>query len=64
MNVDMLRANIAEMLDATHHVGERDPRTYLARQRLATYLDTGKHNYMRTMSDIAHLRKVTRPPHP
>jgi hypothetical protein len=37
-----LRERAAYALDATHHIGERGPRTLAARDRIATALDEGK----------------------
>jgi len=49
----------AKALDITHTIGERGPRTLLARQRLATFLDTKRGNHMQLYADIAWLEKAT-----
>jgi hypothetical protein len=52
---------VAELLDRTHAVGERGPRTFLARQRLAAALDYG---FTPRASDLAWLRRVIREQQP
>ena len=46
---------IAALLDSTHAVGERGPRTFLARQRLAAVLDLG---FTPRQADLAWLKHV------
>lgn len=48
---------IAKALDLTHAVGERGPRTFNARQRLATHLDTGC-TYRGVKTDLAWLTQL------
>ena len=54
------RTNAALALDLTHDVGERGPKTMLARQRLAEWLDTGRGSVSAVKADIAWLKKVAR----
>lgn len=52
-----LRDRAAAALDATHDVGERGPRTFQARQRVAVALDAGRRP---PLVDVKHLEKVAR----
>lgn len=56
IDIDILRNQAAEALDATHAVGERGPRTMNARNRLATWLDLGEGSISQVCSDIRTLR--------
>lgn len=49
------RNEAATLLDLTHAVGERGPRTYSARARLAAALDLG---FTPRLADLAWLRRV------
>ena len=49
------RDAVAALLDRTHAVGERGPRTLLARKRLAAVLDLG---FTPRRADIAWLTRV------
>ena len=53
-----LLTTAAAILDATHAAGERSLRTLLARERLATYLDTGAGNLMQLYADISWLKRL------
>lgn len=57
---ECLRDRIAKALDQTHAVGEDSSRTFMARQRLATFLDLGG---MARMEDIRWLETVARLTH-
>ena len=49
------RIEAARLLDLTHSSGERGPRTFLARKRLAVALDLG---FTVRIADLAWLRRV------
>ncbi len=51
------RERAARALDRTHSIGERGPRTYNARQRIAAALDAGK---LPTKKDIEWLERISR----
>jgi hypothetical protein len=53
-----LKDRAAEALDSTHHNGERGPKTFMARKRLAEYLDGVRKNCIR--EDVEHLEKVSK----
>ena len=51
----MTTERAATALDLTHHCGERGPRTYLARQRVAAALDAGR---LPKAGDIRWLERI------
>lgn len=62
VNPPKLVEQAALVLDSTYHVGERGPRTLNARNRLATWLDTGRirGGLRQVRTDIAWLKKVAK----
>ena len=60
----VLNRMAAEALDRTHEIGERGPKTYNARDRLAKYLDGKCIPKSQVKSDITWLFSVSTPQRP
>lgn len=58
VSITALALNAASALDRTHHIGERGPKTYRARQLLAKWLDTGKGSVAGVRKAIAWLKNL------
>ena len=58
VSVTAVAVNAATVLDLTHAVGERGPKTFLARKRVAHWLDTGEGNIAVIRKDVRWLREV------
>ena len=56
------RERAAAALDATHALGERGPRTFLARELVANWLDGGRHWSGRVATAVRWLERVARLP--
>ncbi|HLE80151.1 MAG TPA: hypothetical protein VJA25_02540 [Dehalococcoidia bacterium] len=53
-----LQQQAALVLDCTHGVGERGPRTFMARNRVAIWLDTGHGVITHIRADVRWLTHV------
>ena len=60
VSISAVALNAAGALERTHAFGERGPRTFMARQRVATWLDTGRGSLRKVRADIAWLNEVVK----
>ncbi len=58
ISITAVAMSVASLLDATHEVGERGPRTYMARKYLAIWLDTGRGSLRKVIAYRNWLRHV------
>ena len=54
-------AAAAAALDATHAIGERGPRTFMARRRVAAALDAGKKPLAPDVHWLEHVARIAIP---
>jgi hypothetical protein len=58
-SITALAVQAEGQLDRTHAIGERGPKTFLARKYLAAWLDTGRGSIRKVQTHIKWLRGIS-----